>query len=125
MRTDLTKKKIKLVVKRRYFLKTNKKNQKVCYFRHPLKLVSTDMIETISWIAEKEFRERSDYWPFKAFRATPGRCCAVLHYGIVFGTLSLLLGCVHTIRDSFCAGRKTIPDRTSVHIRTVTAARFL
>ena len=31
------------------------------YFSHSLKLVSTDMIKTISWIAEKKFREHSDY----------------------------------------------------------------
>ena len=53
------------------------------YFSHSLKLVSTDMIKTISWIAEKKFRERSDYLPFKVFRVTKGRCCAVLHYGMV------------------------------------------
>ena len=26
-----------------------------------------------------------------------------------------VLGCGHAIPDSFCAGKKTVPDKTSVH----------
>ena len=86
MRTDLTKKKIKVFVKKkRYFLKTNKKIKRC---------ITSDI--HLSWLAltgskrslgslKKKFRERSDYWPFKAFRVTPGRCCAVFHYGMVGG----------------------------------------
>lgn len=61
-------KKIKVIVKKKniYFPETNKKSQ-VYYFKQPLKLVNTDMIETISWIAEKNLESAAIISHLKLF----------------------------------------------------------
>ena len=95
-----------MIVKKKDTSLKQTKNHKVYYFKQPLKLVNTDMIETISWIAEKNLESAAIISHLKLSRDTGLELCHIALWDGFGDAIASLKAVFILLQIAFAPARK-------------------